>query len=140
MITKTEIKNTVYDILRYNGDEYIKGIRVANWNDLLGKTGYLYVDFKGQGTAMLKELNLYYLTAMVRITCYNILEEDYLQLCDMLFTDLVVEDLFFNSNKRVDALNASWELDDGLMRFYITYGYDVERPEFGGLELEWSIK
>ena len=140
MITKTEIKNTVYDILRYNGDEYIKGIRVANWNDLPGKTGYLYVDFKGQGTAMLKELNLYYLTAMVRITCYNILEEDYLQLCDMLFTDLVVEDLFFNSNKRVDALNASWELDDGLMRFYITYGYDVERPEFGGLELEWSIK
>lgn len=136
MITKTEIKNTVYDILRYNGDEYIKGIRVANWNDLPGKTGYLYVDFKGQGTAMLKELNLYYLTAMVRITCYNILEEDYLQLCDMLFTDLVVEDLFFNSNKRVDALNASWELDDGLMRFYITYGYDVERPEFGGLELE----
>lgn len=136
MITKTEIKNTVYDILRYNGDEYIKGIRVANWNDLPGKTGYLYVDFKGQGTAMLKELNLYYLTAMVRITCYNILEEDYLQLCDMLFTDLVVEDLFFNSAKRVDALNASWELDDGLMRFYITYGYDAERPEFEGLKLE----
>ena len=126
MITKTEIKNAVYNILRKDGDEYIEGIRVANWNDLPGKAGYLFVDLKEYGDTIRKAPNSYYLTAIVRITCYNILEKDYLNLCDLLFIDLVVEDLLFNSDKRVDALSASWELDDGLMHFYVTYGYNVE--------------
>lgn len=126
MITKTEIKNAVYNILRKDGDEYIEGIRVANWNDLPGKAGYLFVDLKEYGDAIRKAPNSYYLTAIVRITCYNILEEDYLNLCDLLFIDLVVEDLLFNSDKRVEALSASWKLDDGLMHFYVTYGYNVE--------------